>query len=224
MGAWLIWPYKDFRMGLKNSFSMVKSVVFKCPLCLRSASSTNYARHVQTFHLLCPRCLRLSSKTRHPCFGAKLLSRSNLFQRREESISHHPSSISQHSNTTANGSDQNQDDATNGLILSSGIYIPLEIRADCICFLQACLAARHFLDHDLFTPSLFLLAKLQRTCIACTAGKDGKNSLYDFHSCRLGIDDFLAENFELTCLLFNITNNEKSHYFIRNFLYENCYN
>jgi hypothetical protein len=107
--------------------------------------------------------------------------------------------------------------------LTSGVYIPIELREDCLAALTSCLAARKFLDHDLHTPALFLLAKLQRNCLACMAGKEGKDGMADFHSCRLYIKQIMEDNCELTCCLFNVEYTERSVQFFHSFLYDNSY-
>ena len=157
---------------------MGKTGGFTCSLCKRRASRTNYRRHEKTFHLLCPKCLSLESRTKHPCFGQRLLSKTKAFQLLN-----------------------NQCDDEKLTPVTCGIFVPVEVRSDCVDSLRACLAARSFLDNDLFTPALFLLAKLMRSCI----------------------QSFMAENLYLTCLLFNIEYSEKSLHFIQTFLEDNTF-
>ena len=173
---------------------------FTCSLCKNRASRANYRRHEKTFHLLCPKCLSLESGTKHPCFGRRLLSKTKAFKLMEN-----------------NWVDEEMTPTT------CGIFVPLELRKDCVDSLRACLAARTFLDNDLFVPALFLLAKLMRTCIACMAAKEGNYAMSEFHSCRMNIQPFLDQNLYLTCLLFNIECNEKSIHFIQSFLEENTF-
>lgn len=191
----------------------------KCGFCKKKVSSVNFTRHSKSFHLICPRCYKLAPRCRHACFGAKLLTPTEWVR------------MSNEQNTTQElpvlGNQTIFTPAVKPNILerplTSFVFCPIELREDCLAILTSCLAARHFLDHDLFTPAQFLLSKLQRNCLSCMSGKSGKVSLADFHSCRSYIPQLLADNCELTCHLFNVTYSERAVQFFYEFLVENSY-
>lgn len=194
----------------------------KCGFCAKNVSRTNFTRHARSFHLMCPKCLRLEARAKHPCFGARILTQTQWLnlnntnpqnQTMDSSTSNGQNSFLELSNV-ANVSERP---------ITSGVFIPIEMREDCLAALTACLAARQFLDHDLYTPALFLLSKLQRSCLACMSGKDGKIDMADFHSCRLYISQIMSDNCELTCNLFNVEYSDRSKQFFQNFLHENSY-
>lgn len=188
---------------------MTKVTRVKCEFCNKQVTKTNLTRHAKTFHLLCPVCLKLEPRLKHKCFGLKLLSQTQWLSINEGKPIYEPC-------TPANNS-------VHGQPLTSTIYVPLEIRYDCLTALTACLAARQLLDFDLNTISLFFLAKLQRSCLACMAGREGKQHMQDFHVCRMMIDQIMSENMELTCKLFNIQETERASNFIRAFLIDNSF-
>lgn len=165
-------------------------------------------------------CFKLSSKARHPCFGAKILT---------------PSQWVSMNNPAAEYRKEDLPGTSPGIFtpavtpniyerpLTSQVFVPFELREDCLAAVTACLAARMFLDNDLFTPCQFLLSKLKRNCLACMSGEEGKEALADFHSCRSYIPQLMAENCELTCQLFNVTYSERAVQFFYNFLMENSF-
>lgn len=171
----------------------------QCNFCNRMASKSNYNRHAKTFHLLCPNCLSLESRSRHKCFGAQLISKSKIFTR------------------------LNKTSEYEGGVTSTGIFIPMEMRGDCLAAMLRCLAARQLLDTDIWTPALFLLAILRRGCIACMAANDGAESLREFHNCRLQAGDILNVYGDLSCMLFNIEYDDKAQFFLRRFLEDNSF-
>lgn len=181
-----------------------RGLKFRCLFCKKFSSKANYHRHEKSWHLLCPKCLSLQPKSRHPCFGARTVPKNKLFSLRKEG--------------------EEEEELGAGIEcgpLVSGVYIPIEMRADCVKAVLRCMAARELLDTDLLTPALFLLAHLRRTCIACQASTD--SGFQDFHSCRLQIDTCLKDLGELTSLLFNIDWNDRTESFLRQYLFENTF-
>ena len=132
---------------------------------------------------------------KHRCFGLKLLARSKLFSPAEP--------------------------LEEGVPTISTIYVPIELRADCAAALRALLAARELLDHDQFTPALFMLAKLRRGCLSCLS--DDAMVKDDFHSCRVSVESCIADYAELSCYLFNVQYTPQVKQFFRVFLTDHSF-
>ena len=144
---------------------------------------------------MCPSCLTLENKAKHPCFGAKTISRSKMFRP--------------------------QDVITQDLPMCSNIYVPVEMRADMVAALQSILSARELNDDDQFTAGFYILAKLKRSCMACLAGPLTSTAMGDFHSCRLSIPAFVTKYTRSVCHLFNVQHTPDVIKFLTVFLEEN---
>jgi hypothetical protein len=179
---------------------------YVCQLCSKPTTTLNALRHSRNRHILCPFCGCLASRVKHPCFGLKLLSRSALFKVAEP--------------------------LTEGAPPISNIFIPIEIRVDVGSALRAILSGRELLDTDVYTPALFLLAKLRRTCLGCLNPLLGRPSASDpdpdldlpsFHTCRSTLAATIDTFGELACNLFNIQNTPQVHKFFTVYLTEHSF-
>lgn len=160
-----------------------------CPFCNRSASRTNGHRHAQSFHFLCSVCLSLERRTKHRHFTVQTLGRKQLVS----------------------------DVGFTSPPFTSNCYIPMECRSDCVQAMLRVLAAKHILETDIYSPALFLLAMIQRNCLACLSNSPALN---DLHICRSSIDSFMGRFSEIVCILFGIDHSEEVLDTIRSFLLE----
>lgn len=188
--------------GVKRA-ELVKREDKKCPLCSNllpekgKKERPNIGRHSKTFHLLCPRCLRLEHRVKHPHFGTQLLRRSQLLE-------------------PGFGEEMNEDPV-------ALVFVPVQIRSDIWSITEALLAAREWMDNDIFTIFFFLLAKLRRTCLAClsqTVTTEVKDTsvFSDLHTCHTNTDIFLREYLSLTFRMFNVKETEYAQKMISDLL------
>lgn len=182
---------------LNNNQSQTRR--FTCKICSKpkSVSRMNYFRHNRTHHLLCPHCLSIESKCKHACFGSRLLSRSQMLR-----MNNDPDPLAPP---------------------TSSIFIPMEMRTDCLAAFQTILAARDLLDNDIYSVAFYLLARLKRSCLACMGSTVNSGFLKDYHTCQLHIKDIMENISETVFCLFNVRSDEKSYAFLSSFLAENTH-
>lgn len=73
---------------------------------------------------------------------------------------------------------------------------------------------------DPFIPALFLLALIQRWCIACISKSP---HLYELHVCRSVVEQYMNDYGEASCYIFGIIPNSSILETIRQFLLRNTY-
>lgn len=76
------------------------------------------------------------------------------------------------------------------------------------------------LHADPFVPALFILAIIQRWCIACISRDP---LLYELHVCRSNVDRYMQNYGEISCYIFGLVPNKQNLDNIYQFLLSNTY-